>query len=98
MTIDELAGRVRDALRINSLRAAQIAARVRAQTNETDPERLLVAALEVAHDQVRQITELERELEDSETERAVLEQDVEALRVNAEALRADLEELRSAAP
>jgi hypothetical protein len=58
MTIDELTGCVRDALRINALGAAQMAARLLTRANGNS-ENLLIAALEAARGLAQEISEVQ---------------------------------------
>ncbi|MBV9532076.1 MAG: hypothetical protein JO283_13660 [Bradyrhizobium sp.] len=77
----ELVSRVRDALEIGALSTSQITARLHVRTNG-DSESLLAAALEVAHDLVKENAQLKRELEETQDQVSNVEDKLKELRAD----------------
>jgi len=76
----ELSADFQDALAIASVDPVRIAAHLRSHTNGADLEHLLIAAIDVAREQSRQIAELKASLEESEDQNTFLEEEIDELR------------------
>lgn|SRR5262249_6613106 len=76
----ELSADFQDALAIASVDPVRIAAHLRSHTNGADLEHLLIAAIDVAREQSRQIAELKASLEESEDQNTFLEEEIDGLR------------------